>query len=79
MAIEIETGIPVPSLRGRQAPQYPFSQLEIGQSFFVTGIKPGTLRARASVYAKENGAGKKFKVSAAEKDGIAGLRVWRIA
>lgn len=79
MEIQIETGVPVPVSARASGAKYPFGQLEVGHSFFVEGVKRGTLASRAHTFAKKQTPPWKFKVSAAEKDGVAGMRVWRVA
>lgn len=79
MEIQIETGVPVPVSSRASGAKYPFGQLSVGQSFFVPGVKRPAFSSRAHNFAKKQSPQWKFKVSAAEKDGVAGMRVWRIA
>ena len=67
--IEIEKGIPVPA-RGRKE-KYPWSRLEVEDSFFVAG-------AKTKRFAAADGARKKygFKITIRTVDG--GIRVWRV-
>lgn len=65
----IERGIPAPVTR----PGYPFSKLEIGDSFTAPLSKLPSLRSIAPEHGKR--FGKRFSVSG--KGGIA--RVWRTA
>lgn len=69
---EIETGVPIPANAIKH--QYPFSQMDVGDSFYVSPDKPITKASvwgSASLYGKKHG--KKFVV---RKDGE-GFRVWR--
>ena len=69
---EIEKGIERPEIaRPDRVTKYPWSMLEIGDSFFVPNKKPG--RVGAAVRAKKFG----FKFSERTVDG--GVRIWRIA
>lgn len=71
---QIEKSVPVPALSTRI--HYPFSQLEVGDSFLVPEAdkkKAASVRACASSFAKKNG----WKLTCKQSDG--GLRVWRTA
>jgi len=70
-AIAITKGLPAP--RGRRA-KYPFRDMEIGDSFFspkssVIGIHGCARRHRPM----------RFTCRSVVEDGVAGIRVWRIA
>ena len=69
--IEITKGLPTP--RGRKS-KYPFRDMEVGDSFFspgnsVIGIHGCARRHRPM----------KFTCRSVVEDGVAGIRVWRIA
>lgn len=72
----IETGIPMPSVysarMARGERNYPFSELEIGQSFFVKPVMKG-IPASCARRGKE--LGKKFTTRRMN----GGIRVWRTA
>ena len=68
---EITKGLPTP--RGRKS-KYPFRDMEVGDSFFspgssVIGIHGCARRHRPM----------KFTCRSVVEDGVAGIRVWRIA
>lgn len=67
----IEKGVPVPPRKYRTR-VYPFSDMEVGDSFKLDDRKK-SVECAASYYGRRNG--KKF---ACRKDGD-GVRVWRIA
>ncbi|MEY3082422.1 MAG: hypothetical protein RJA94_2407 [Pseudomonadota bacterium] len=69
--IEITKGLPTP--RGRKS-KYPFREMEVGDSFFspgssVIGIHGCARRHRPM----------KFTCRSVVENGVAGIRVWRIA
>ena len=79
MTFEIEHGVPMPKLRS----EYQFEDMAVGDSFFVSaeeaeemGIGKTTISSAASY------AGKRLKVKfitkSAVKDGVQGVRVWRV-
>ena len=83
----IETNIPLPNVndgRGRKK-KYPFTQMKIGDSFFVPNNKIETVRA--SLYNPNNKnnlpKGSKFKILKVKefRQGYAqeGVRCWRVA
>jgi hypothetical protein len=77
--MELEVDVPRPNKRCK----YPFSQMEIGNSFFVGTemMIPTNIAGAAYAYGKRNG--KKFSVSFQYDDtpqrNICGVRVWRVA
>lgn len=73
---EIESGIPIPERKKRQS-KYPFSRLEVGDSFFVPGKT--ALNFARMAYANSKKAGIRCRVWDDEKDGVTGVRVGRIA
>ena len=76
MKIEIEIGVPTPN-NVRQYRKYPWKEMQIGQSFFVPGDIAKTKNTLASSATRYKPT--KFVLRAAEKDGLTGIRVWRIA
>ena len=72
---EIESNIEIPARQGKKS-KYPWSELEINQSFFVPGGNQSSLTSGGHRYGKENG--KRFKAVKTEHDGVEGIRVWRI-
>ncbi|GLS19200.1 hypothetical protein GCM10007874_22170 [Labrys miyagiensis] len=75
-AYEIERGIPLPSRTNSRAEKYPYSHLEPGDSFFVADKQPKTFHSGISTRNKAGDA--KYKAAASEKDGVSGVRVWRV-
>lgn len=74
MSIQIESGVPLaPRVCRRE--KYPFSKLEVGQSFFVAGIQRKSLYGTAKSAAERTGF--EFAVRDDEKDGVEGSRVHR--
>lgn len=67
--IKIDKGVPVPEKMGNK---YPFSEMEVGDSFYVDGATPNQLQNAASYWRKK--AGYKF-VARRENEGA---RIWRI-
>lgn len=75
----IEEDVPLVSSRagGGRAGQskYPFAQMEPGQSFLATGVKPGTIRSAIGAWMKAHkDEGFKFAVREMED----GVRIWRV-
>jgi len=73
---EIESGIPIPERKKRQS-KYPFSRLEVGDSFFVPGKT--AVKFAGTAYLTSKKAGVRCRVWDDEKDGVTGVRVGRIA
>jgi hypothetical protein len=82
----IEGNIEVPErVRRGKTEKYPFSQLEVKQSFFVPAgdlqdvVKTVTHAAYgAEKRFEKQGTSKRFTVRKFEQDGVSGARVWRI-
>lgn len=72
--IEIEKGIPMPerSKTGRKG-KYPFSEMEVGDSFFLDD------KTQKSVASTVTSARKKFGFTFAARDEDTGVRIWRTA
>ena len=73
---KIEKDVPLPRATWRTAPEYPFAEMEIGDSFYVPKVKQGTLRSRVEAFKKRHSGihlNKKFALRTI-RDGI---RVWR--
>lgn len=79
MLLEIEKGIEVPS--GRCETKYPFSRMEVGDSFFVPCAQAvkRKLQSNLGAYglrcASNQKSGQKFVTRQVE----GGIRVWRVA
>lgn len=69
--VVIEKGIPLPS---RQvARKYPFDEMEVGDSFFVTDVSVVLLHAHARRHSP-----RRFTCRTVVEGDIKGVRVWRI-
>lgn len=76
MTIAIEKAVPLPEThRPVRTSKYPFSQMEVGDSFLAEDIKATTMYSSVARYIKASGNTKKFTVRSTE----AGVRVWRTA
>lgn len=77
--MRINKNIPIPakSAVGRPA-KYPFKNMEVGESIFFEGKKPGDNEYTAAIlygrYHNMKFSGRKY-----ELDGVEGLMIWRIA
>lgn len=69
--IEINRGLPAP--RGRKS-KYPFREMEIGDSFFAPGSSVIGIHGCARRHRPM-----KFTCRSVVENGVAGIRVWRIA
>ena len=49
--------------------------IEVGQSFFVEGLKPADVSSRCL---RQRNEGKKFTSRTATEGGVEGVRIWRI-
>lgn len=77
MPYPIEKGIPITDGRKGSKEKYPWSQMEIGDSFFVPSKSKNTLRS-SRVHANKAGKGV-FKSSELDDETQGpGVRVWRI-
>lgn len=68
----IETSIPFPASPGWKA-KYPWRELDVGQSFFVSDVKFRTMQAGASLAGRR--LNKQFRARIVD----GGVRIWRIA
>lgn len=69
--IEINKGLPTP--RGRKT-KYPFREMEVGDSFFAPGSSVIGIHGCARRHRPM-----KFTCRSMVENGVAGIRVWRIA
>ena len=80
----ISSDIPLPSIQrggGVRESKYPFSKLEIGQSFFVKSTPKAfasTISGQNRKFAKSTPK-RKFTLRAVTENGVNGVRVWRMA
>jgi len=71
MTFKIDKDVPIPQVLG----QYPFEQMEIGDSFFAAGHTTNQIQNAASNHRKK---GKKFRSRRVTENGVEGTRIWRI-
>jgi hypothetical protein len=73
MTFQVEDGYAIPAARqpSSRRPKYPWTKLEVGQSFFVEGAPLRSMTSTASHAGRRYG--KKFVVRLAD----GGVRVWR--
>ena len=77
--LQVESNIPIPSFkrgRGRQkgVSKYPFSSLEIGQSFFVPGNRRTSGGSIIASWYKSQGRDRIYTLRTVE----GGVRIWRV-
>ena len=78
MNYELEDGIVLPkAARGNRSSRYPWKEMLIDQSFFVPRTSSKNIYPNIN-YANKSYAPRKYTGRAAEKDGIRGVRVWRV-
>lgn len=70
--IEVEKNIPIPQKKGR-APKYPFSDMNVGDSFEVVDAPKNTVLNAANQWSKRHN--KKAKFTIRFEDGK--TRIWR--
>ena len=70
-AIKIDKGIPLPKAAKRGS-KYPWSEMKIGDSFFVEGEPKG-------LYGSAKDYNVKIAVRKAVENGKSGVRVWRVS
>lgn len=71
----IEKGIPILPKKSQKA-KYGFEEMEVGDSKFVGGKTPSKISG--SVQLVEEKKGWLFKTRSDSKDGVHGVRVWRV-
>jgi hypothetical protein len=81
--ITIDTNVPLPGGWGVGVPRtikYPFRNMNVGASIFVSGQKDGSRASSAAVsWVRANKNGWKFASRAATEGGVVGRRIWRLA
>ncbi len=78
MSYWIEDGFVLPpSRRTRGASKYPWKLMRVGQSFFVPEDDAKNFYSNVN-QANKNYSPLRYQARAAEKDGIRGVRVWRV-
>jgi hypothetical protein len=82
---QIEDGITLPPLtrnRASQGSKYPLLEMQVGQSFFVSadGVELDKLsnRLRGACTKAQTDYAVKYSVRTTQKDGVDGVRVWRV-
>lgn len=72
--IKIDKGIPVPSRHSREGRlEFPFGDMDVGESFFVTQVTVSTLLSHA-----RKAKPRRFTMRSMIEGGVRGTRVWRI-
>lgn len=80
---KIDKGIPIPKIRRGRPGLYPFSEMQIGDSFFLP-MHGHKLSASANSWKahrrrqKEPGGKWKFETREVKENGIDGTRIWRV-
>jgi len=76
--IEIENGILIPSHRTGRGGKSRWADLQIGQSIFFADLDDDRYRSSSSQWGLRQKPPRKFTTRMAEKNGVKGVRVWRI-
>lgn len=76
MEYKIDKGVPYPKKR-KPTSRFPFQDMEVGDSFFLTKDDANTVRAVASIFARRHGI--TLTVRNTTEQGVEGKRVWRTA
>ena len=78
MTIKIDKDVPCPPKQrgGGRPPQYPFAELEVGDSFFAPGTTTKTFGGTVSNTRRRLGI--TLVTRTVEEDGVSGVRVWRV-
>lgn len=72
----IESNIAIPQVRTKQS-AYPFREMNVGDSIFVPAEKAAAARVACLYFGRRNGL--KFLSRKDMKDGVDGVRIWRVA
>ena len=76
MAFTITKGMRMPKRAGGRLAQYPWDELEVGDSFFIPEKSSKTFGSAASTAAKARGI--KLSLRTVEEGGVIGIRIWRL-
>jgi hypothetical protein len=76
MTFTIEKAIPIPEHNRKFAKQYPFEQMEIGDSFLVP---LATDKSPSNIYSALSQAKKRLNINLTSARVEGGLRIWRIS
>ncbi len=71
---KIEKGIPIPAHNGDGTRKYPFSSMEVGDSFLLNGQNPTSVSGAAISFGKAYNRNQKFSVRKTPD----GYRCWRV-
>jgi len=82
--IEIDKGVPIPPPRkGTGRPQYPWRDMEVGDSFFIVNGRVNNGKGDGPLVNTRGGAvmvpGSKWTMRVVVENEIRGIRIWRIA
>lgn len=72
--ITVEKGIPVPAKAAQTI--YPFAQMQVGDSFFVSGMKSATFGGYCNRATRR--LGHRYTVRTVTEHDVRGIRVWRV-
>ena len=76
MAYQIEKSVPLPARKRNYRSNYPYKDLEIGDSFVVPLEKD---KSPSAIYASMSSAKRRFDINLTSARVEGGLRIWRIA
>lgn len=74
--IAIDTDIAIPATK-RGKVKYPFSNMNVGESFFSEEENARSAALQFARNAKEKGRAMKFVTRTVEEGGVKGFRIWR--
>jgi len=81
MEIKIDKNVPMPVMQGRES-KYPFSEMEVGDSFFVAGMTSNQMNNASSHYRKKHGWSFICRNVEFYDEGpginVKGARIWRV-
>lgn len=81
MTIKIDKNVPMPSRRAGSL-RYPWSEMVVGDSFFVKandkGQQTNLILQSATQWMRRTGSTYKFSTRKVIEKGVAGIRVWRV-
>ena len=74
--VKFDRHIPAPTRVRSDRQDWPFDQMEVGDSKFYE-LEPQKIRAVSYPFARKHGV--KFAISKVTEDGAEGARIWRVA
>ncbi len=70
--LKVESGIPLPKRPAKGPTKYPWTALEVGQSFLIPGGTLANLRSSCTQ------AGKRYKMKFVARQVANNVRIWRV-